>query len=206
MAEEEKEPAHTPGFLKKAARVALWCFLIVLAIAGLSAAAIVADGLTDDSVPSDVAIVLGNEVKADGTPSARLQARLEKALRVYQEGLVQHVFVSGGTGVSGYDEAVCMKRYLVEKGVPEDRIECDSEGLNTFLTARNASQWMAGHGFVSAIVVTQYFHVPRSKLALRRCGVREVHSAHAEFFELRDVYSVVREVVAWPVYFVRHYE
>ena len=55
----------------------------------------------------------------------------------------------------------------------------------------------------SVIVVTQYFHVSRTKLAFRMCGVIDVHGAHANFFEARDAYSLVREFVGYYVYRLR---
>jgi len=41
--------------------------------------AILIDGLTDNVTEGDVGIVLGTKVMPDGTPSARLRARLDKA-------------------------------------------------------------------------------------------------------------------------------
>ena len=48
-----------------------------------------------------------------------------------------------------------------------------------------------------------YFHVPRMRLALRRSGVAPVFSAHARYFEMRDVYSIAREVVGYGAYLLR---
>jgi uncharacterized SAM-binding protein YcdF (DUF218 family) len=62
---------------------------------------------------------------------------------------------------------------------------------------------MANRGLRSAVVVTQYFHITRSRLALKQAGIQDVSSAHARFFEMRDIYSVLREVVALPVYLLR---
>jgi uncharacterized SAM-binding protein YcdF (DUF218 family) len=52
-------------------------------------------------------------------------------------------------------------------------------------------------------VVTQYFHVPRTRLALRRQGVADIRSAHAAYFELRDLYAIAREVAALPAYWLK---
>jgi len=52
----------------------------------------------------------------------------------------------------------------------------------------------------TALVATQYFHVPRTALALSRHGVDVVGSRHARFAEARDAYSLAREVIAVPVY------
>lgn len=163
-------------------------------------------GLWDDARPSDVGVVLGNTVGRDGRPSDRLRARLDKALELYRTGMFRDVIVSGGVGEEGFDEAAVMRQYLVEHGVPADRVYADGRGLDTFETARNARALMAARGWKSALVVSQYFHVPRCRLALRKMGVGDVSSAHAAYFELRDLYSTCREVAAYAYYLVRSYK
>ena len=164
---------------------------------------IVADGLRDDIHPADVAVVLGNTVESDGRPSARLLARLDKAVELYRGGLFRHVIVSGGIGAEGFNEAEVMKRYLVSQGVPEGHIIADGEGLTTSLTARNAARVMKAQRWQSALVISQYFHISRTRLAVESYGVRPVYSAHAEYFELRDVYSIGREVIGYGAYLMR---
>lgn len=180
------------------------CVLVALAFA-ISVILIVADGLSDDVKAADVAIVLGSKVEENGLPSARLRARLDKAVELYRQGLFPRVIVSGGLGSEGFDEAAVMKRYLVEKGLPEASVYVDSQGTTTHLTARNASQLMKANGWRSALVISQYFHISRTKLALRRYGISPVYSAHAEFFEIRDLYSTAREVFGYGGYLLRSY-
>lgn len=169
----------------------------------LAAAAIIADGLNDRLAPSDVAIVLGNEVLADGTPSPRLKARLDRALEVWRAGLVRSVIVSGGTGRAGFDEAQVMGDYLTAHGVPAPAVLRDDSGVTTWATATNSAALMRAHGFRTAMVVTQYFHVSRTRLALRKQGVRVTGSAHAHICEARDLYSTAREVVGYARYLAR---
>lgn len=164
---------------------------------------IVANGLRDDIHPADVAIVPGNTVEKDGRPSARLRARLDQTVSLYRQGLFSNVIVSGAVGIEGFDEAEVMKQYLAKNGVPAERIHVDSAGATTYLTARNAARMMRENGWQSAMVVSQYFHVPRMRLAVRRSGVTPVFSAHARYFELRDVYSIAREVIGYGAYFLR---
>ena len=188
---------------KRTKRLLLFTALPVLLAFTLAATLIVADGLTDDIQPADVAIVPGNTVEKDGRPSARLRARLDQTVALYRQGLFPDVIVSGGVGSEGFDEAEVMKRYLVENGVPEGRIHVDGGGATTHLTARNASRMMRENGWRSALVVTQYFHVPRTRLAVKRSGVAPVFSAHARYFELRDGYSIAREVIGYGAYLLR---
>jgi vancomycin permeability regulator SanA len=178
-------------------------FLLVFLIC---AALIVFDGLRDDLQVADVAIVPGNKIEADGRPSARLRARLDKTVELYARKLFTQVIVSGGVGQEGFDEAMVMKNYLIEKGLPAERIHVDSQGATTYLTARNASRMMKENGWQSALVVSQYFHISRMKLALRRHGILRLYSAHAEFFELRDIYSIIREVFGYGSYLIRAYD
>ena len=188
---------------KRTKRVLLLTALSVALAFTLAAALIVADGLTDDVHAADVAIVPGNTVGKDGRPSARLRARLDQTVSLYRQGLFPNVIVSGGVGSEGFDEAEVMKRYLVENGVPASHIYVDSGGATTYLTARNAARMMGENGWRSAIVVSQYFHVPRMRLAVKRSGVTPVFSAHARYFELRDVYSIAREVAGYGAYLLR---
>lgn len=194
------------GVKKRGGRV--WARLArlgMLAVAAglLAAGAIVAAGLHDDIAPSDVGIVLGAKVERDGRPSIMLAARLDKALQLYRRRLFPLVIVSGGQGREGFDEAQVMRAYLMARGVPHAAILVDSRGVRTLATARNAAALMRARGLRSALVVTQYFHVPRSRLALAKAGVRTIHSAHADLFDVRDFYSVPREVVGYAVYLVR---
>jgi vancomycin permeability regulator SanA len=175
---------------------------VIATVPLLGAAAIVIDGLTDSVAPSDVAVVLGNTVQPDGTPSKRLAARLNRALDLWENGTVEAIIVSGATGKEGVPEGDAMRRYLVGQGVPVDRIIVDNAGVDTAATARNTASIMATRDYDSAIVVTQYFHIPRARLAMQREGI-ETRTAHATFFEARDLYSTARELVAYPVYFLR---
>lgn len=165
----------------------------------LAAFALAAAGLLTGARPADVAVVLGNTVQADGRPSPRLAARLDRAYDCYAAAQCRILFVSGGVDPAGADEAAAMRDYLLARGVPADRIVTDSAGVDSWATARHASAYMREHGYTRALAVTQYFHVPRTMLALRRQGVPEVSGGYPRFFEARDLYSVLRELpaVAW---------
>ena len=174
--------------------------IVALLVAGV---AISAFGLADDLRPTDVALVLGSKVELSGQPSDRLAARLERGASLYAAGIVRRVIVSGGTGVEGFDEALVMRGYLLGKGVPAAAVIVDSAGATTEASARNCAAIMHTHGFKSVTVVSQYFHVPRARLALRRHGVINIGSAHARYVEWRDLYSIAREVAALPAYWLR---
>src|SRR5450830_1991478 len=169
----------------------------------LATTALVLAGLNDKLAPADVIVVPGNTIAPDGTPSPRLQARLDVALKQFRERRAQRIFVSGGTGKEGFDEAASMASYLRLQGVPAAAIIEDNQGWTTEATARNAAAYLRGHGLQTAMVATQYFHVPRFRLALERAGIAVSGNVHAPYFELRDLYSVPRETVAYAVYYTK---
>ena len=178
--------------------------LSALAVFLLATATLVLAGLHDKLAPADVIVVPGNTILPDGTPSPRLQARLDAALTQFQAGLAPRILVSGATGKEGFDEAASMAGYLLKRGVPASAIIEDNQGWTTDATARNAAVLMHQHGWQTAMVATQYFHVPRFRLALERAGIAVSGQVHAPYFELRDLYSVPRETVGYAVYFMRH--
>ena len=175
---------------------------LLAAIFLLGCGLVVAAGCNDKLAEADLIVVPGNTVALDGTPSPRLQARLDAALALYRDHQATFIFVSGGLGKEGFDEAAVMAAYLARQGVPAAAIVIDSQGLDTKATATNAAAFMRAKGLQTALVATQYFHVPRTELALERAGVRVVGHSHARYAELRDLYSIPREVVGYVAYFL----
>ena len=152
---------------------------------------------------ADVAVVLGCKANPDGTPSGALRRRLERALAVYQAGLAPVLIVSGdGHAKEGVDETAVMKAWLVERGVPAEAIVADGSGVNTRATARFVAAWLVEHDGRSVIAVSQYFHLPRTRLALRQAGVTDVSSAAADRPNWRDWRNIAREVGAYGKYLV----
>jgi vancomycin permeability regulator SanA len=181
-------------------RTLRWTAIGVAALFLSGAVAIAALGLRDRVTGSDLAVVPGNTVNPDGTPSLRLRGRLDAALELYDAGRCRAVLVSGGIGSEGFDEAEAMKAYLSAKGVPAAAIYTDNHGVNTFETARFTAALLRAKGFDNPILVSQYFHIARFRLAMRKHGVRTGGNVHSRRFEPRDVYSLGREVVAYVAY------
>ena len=186
-------------------KVRRWVIGIAVFVIGL-AGYLTVDGLTSRPQSADVVIVFGSKVERSGVPSTRLKARLEKALQLYRSGLASAMIVSGGTGKEGFDESIVMKSYLVGKGVPDTVIYTDGQGINTSQTCRNARRIMADNGWYRANIVSQFFHISRIKLASRRAGINVVGAAAPWYFEIRDLYSLTREMVALPVYWIKNRE
>jgi vancomycin permeability regulator SanA len=188
------------GSFKKRLGIAVCATLALYAAAAI---AIAWHGLQDHATTADIIVVPGNTVQADGSLSGRLQARLDVAIELFHEQRAPRIFVSGGTGREGHDEAAAMAQYLLAQGVPASAVVQDPLGVDTAATAVNAAQYLRANRLGSALVATQYFHIARTELALQRNGVRVAGARHARYFELRDLYSLAREVIGYAVYYVK---
>ncbi len=160
---------------------------------------IINDGLKDDKLKADIAVILGNKVNPDGTLSAGLEKRMECGLQLYKEGRVKKIIVSGGLGKEGFYEGDKMKDYLIKNKVPASAIIVDNLGINTLATVKNTLQLKDSLKFRSIIVVSQYFHITRTKMFFKKYQFENVSGASPKYFEIRDFYSLFREFFAYYV-------
>ncbi|TCN57435.1 YdcF family protein [Flavobacterium circumlabens] len=155
------------------------------------------DGLSDNGEKADIAVILGNKVNEDGTLSERLEKRLECGLRLYQNHRVKKIIVSGGLGKEGYYEGDKMKEYLIANKVPDSVIIVDNLGNNTRATVDNTMRLKDSLHFESVLVVSQYFHVTRTKMLFKERGFQNVSSVSPDYFEFKDIYSLLREFAGY---------
>jgi vancomycin permeability regulator SanA len=121
-----------------------------------------------DVPAAPVALVLGAEVYPGGTPSPFLAARLDIARRLYDEGKVKAILVSGDHRYWDYDEPGAMQVYLVARGVPARQVALDHAGFDTYDSCARAKRVF---GVREAIVITQTYHVDRAVALCRSLGV-----------------------------------
>lgn len=171
--------------------------LILLAWIFLHIICTVIDGLIDRKESADIALVLGSKVNEDGTLSKRLEKRMECAVGLYDAGRVKKFVVSGGIGKEGFREGDKMKEYMVRNGVPDSAVIVDNNGKNTLQSVQNILAMQSDLHFNKVIVVSQYYHLTRTKMLFRKMGFGDVDSVSPSYFEWRDIYSLLREFVAF---------
>lgn len=146
------------------------CVLFSLVLSGIRAARHV------PPPDRDAIIILGCQLRRNGTPTPLLQGRLDRALAFEKD---QHdrtghhaVFVvSGGKGKNEIcTEASSMGRYLMEKGVPKERILLEEQSTNTLQNMEYSKKIISRElpGAKTAFSTTGY-HVFRSLLWASRC-------------------------------------
>lgn len=127
----------------------------------------------------DYIIVLGAQVRGERVTKS-LAKRLDAAYDYLIENPDTLVICSGGQG-SGEDisEALAMKRYLVSKGISEDRIIMEDKSKNTYENLKFSLEIIENKE-ASIAVVTNNFHVYRAMHLARYVGFSDVSGIAGE--------------------------
>ncbi|KZE65201.1 hypothetical protein AV545_04560 [Paenibacillus jamilae] len=112
---------------------------------------------------AQIGIVLGASMWG-AEPSPGLRERLEEALRLYRNGTVQRLIVSGGLDQPDfpYTEAEGMQRYLVDRGVPIQHILLENQATSTYENLLFSQRIMKEYGWTSTVIITHSYHGPRA--------------------------------------------
>lgn len=161
-------------------------------------------GTTDYATKADAAIVFGARVYPDGTLSAVVRDRMDTAIALYDRGLVPTLIITGGIDADGVDETEGMRNYAIAHGVPAGDITVDNAGFNTDASAANTVLILRDMGAESALAVSQFYHLPRIKMAYRalHVSVRTVPAGTGEYYGVNTA-MVLREIPAFWVYWFR---
>ena len=129
----------------------------------------------------DFLIILGCGLRKDGTPSPLLRGRIDRALAFAekQKRLTgkEPIFVtSGGQGPDEViSESASMKRYLTERGIPEERILEEDRSTSTLENMKYAKEKIQAVNPDGRVAfATNKYHVFRSGLYARRVKMRAV--------------------------------
>ena len=138
---------------------------------------IYAVGHADSKQSADAVVVMG-AAQYDGTPSPLLESRLQHALDVYDSGRVMFIAVTGGKMPGDrFTEAAASRRWLVDRGVPENVILQEDQGRSTWESLSNLAAVLNSHDISHVLVSTDRWHMQRSLLSLRELGIHAEPSA-----------------------------
>ena len=126
----------------------------------------------------DVILLLGggiyegvDDLSGKSVPSADMLGRIVAAVRLQKE-LGCPIIVSGGSVFEfSTAEAPIDKRFLVDLGVPADRVILEEKSRDTVENAVYSARIIRERGFRHPILVTSAYHMRRSVIACRKNGL-----------------------------------
>jgi uncharacterized SAM-binding protein YcdF (DUF218 family) len=168
-------------------------------------------GRQDHARPSDVIVVLGARVDADGQPGSDLTSRTYRAVDLWQEGYAPAIICTGGFRDEPLSAASVCRRFATQLGVPADRVIPADGSSNTIEDAAVTAEVMAERGWRDAVLVSHPLHLFRARWLFHRAGIDAVTSPTSTdtariFFPLRLWYAsreaaavVVTAANAWDL-------
>lgn len=156
----------------------------------------------NDNGVERVAVVLG-AAQYNGQPSPVLKARLDTAVRLYEQGHASAVVVTGG-GQAGdvTTEAKTGYDYLRSAGVPDEDLMLEVQGASTYESLAATARFLRDDNLEHVIVVTDGFHIKRSlsiadEVGLDAVGVASTPHASVERIAREGTAVAVGRVVTF---------
>jgi uncharacterized SAM-binding protein YcdF (DUF218 family) len=158
-----------------------------------------------DARPTSDAIVVLGSAQYDGVPSSIFEARLEHALRLWQNGVAPVVVTVGGKADGDrFTEAEAGAQYLSAAGVPVDALLPVPVGVDTLESMRSVSAAFDERGWATAVLVTDPWHAMRTQRMAEDAGIeastsptRQGPSVYSRTTQVRYIF---RETAAYLLY------
>jgi uncharacterized SAM-binding protein YcdF (DUF218 family) len=151
--------------------------LIGFIVATAAAAYIYQYGQADHAAAADVIVILGGGTLPDGSPSPATTRRVEHAVALYRKGLAPYLICTGGyTQQHPKSEGRACADLAHQEGVPSSAILMEEVSTSTEENAVEARKVMAAHGFKTALLVTDNFHMLRAEMLFHRQGISVILS------------------------------
>ena len=163
-----------------------------------------ASGKTFNSISAiphnKVGLVLGcSRYLRDGRINRFFKYRMDAAAELYAADKVDYLLVSGDNRRVDYNEPQMMKKALLERGVPAERIVCDYAGFSTLDSIVRAKQVFCENEFT---IVSQQFHNERAlyiaqsrRLNAIAYNARDVEPHESKRTRLREAFARVKTIL-----------
>jgi uncharacterized SAM-binding protein YcdF (DUF218 family) len=125
-------------------------------------------------------------------------------LHALHAGAGTRLLVTGGVGKYPPAEAHLMRQLALDAGVPSTHILVEDRAVSTFQSAVYCTRILQQHGWSTALIVTDRYHLPRALMVFRGLGIRVLGSAPEDGRYSRRLWKTwyyrVREVLAFAWY------
>ncbi len=131
---------------------------------------------------ADVVVVLSGMVNpltgyTDRPEFLESADRILAGEEILRSGHAGALLISGGSGLmlqTGESEAIILRRWLLARGWPAERVLAEETSRNTAENAEFTARILARRGWKRVILVTSAFHMPRSVFCFREAGIEPV--------------------------------
>ncbi|CAG4992722.1 hypothetical protein DYBT9275_01021 [Dyadobacter sp. CECT 9275] len=150
-----------------------------------------------ESLPSnDVALVLGTSRNTErGKENLFFRYRMEATARLFKEGKIKYIILSGNNDSQYYNEPLDMKRALLNLGIPENVMTLDYAGFRTFDSVVRCREVFNQNNFT---IISQNFHNARALYIAHNEGINAISFAAQDVPDGYSLRTLIREYLARP--------
>ncbi|WP_354561879.1 MULTISPECIES: YdcF family protein [unclassified Rhodococcus (in: high G+C Gram-positive bacteria)] len=190
-------------------RLILGVVLMGLLVVGGTAIRVWQVARIDDNSPAEAIVVLG-AAQYSGTPSTVFEARLDQAAALYEQGVAPEIVTVGGKQEGDlFTEAASGRNYLIEQGVPADKITAVEEGSDTLESIEAVSDTLREQGRSSVVLVSDPWHSLRTRTMARDAGLdawtSPTRTGPAVYTRESQAHGIARETGALLWYQLTHF-
>ncbi len=157
--------------------ISMWAFSIS-PVADAMLRGLESDFKIPEDPHGDVIILLGGgiydnvpDLSGTGAPSEDMLGRIVTAVRL-QKKINVPVIVSGGAVFKGRKpEALIVKRFLIDLGVPDKKVIIEDKSRDTIENAKYTAEMCKRYGFKRPILVTSAYHMKRSVMSFKKVNM-----------------------------------
>ena len=147
------------------------CIVVFFTYIAVNTISILRFSCYDQKREAEVAIVLGAATH-DGKVSPVYQERLNHGIRLYKDGYVKKLIVTGGVGEGNeLSDAYVAKEYAISQGIPEKDILTEDTSTITQENLGNSKVLLDENGYENAIIVSDPLHMKRAMLLAKEAGI-----------------------------------
>ena len=133
----------------------------------------------DETRKADAAVVLGAAASDNGV-SPVFRERLNHSIRLYQNGYVKKVIITGGYGEGNkYSDAYIASLYVSENNIPQEDILIEESSKITEENLKNAKIIIDDNKYMSVLIVSDPLHMKRAMLMAEDMGINAFSSPTA---------------------------
>jgi SanA protein len=145
---------------------------------------------------NDVGLVLGtSKFVRSGKENLFFRYRMEASARLWKEGKVKYLILSGNNDSEYYNEPADMQRALVKLGVPESVMTLDYAGYRTFDSVVRCKEVFNQDKIT---VISQNFHNARALFISNHEGIDAIAFAAQDVPDGYSLRTLLREYLARP--------
>lgn len=149
------------------------------------------------NLPSNkVGLVLGtSKTTTQGKENLFFKYRIEAAARLFNEGKVGSLILSGNNDSKYYNEPLDMQKALLKMGIPETALQLDYAGFRTFDSIKRC-KYVFNEDNIT--IISQDFQNARALYIAQNEGIHAVSFAAQDVPATYSVRTLLREYLARP--------